>query len=294
MLIWGTRSPTLAEPLLQGTRWNSLGGAGNDVGIGNRYVGHEKVVVPAFPEGVEAAKVEAEITQAGAVGDPFGWGVAHGLVGARRRAGEDRHAPRAAARSARRSCSRRTSKPLPLPADVNLLPLNRGDTRRSAGATAASTVTVTVRRTGSLTASASVTAATVAGSALVGSDFVAKTQTLLFAAGVASVSFVVSIVNNTTAEPLETFSVALSAPSSGTSIADGTGVVTITDNDGALLATAIGGRRGRAARRRRAAAGVHPREGGVAAGAAERRLQRRHRDRRRPPGPAARARPPAA
>ena len=41
------------------------------------------------------------------------------------------------------------------------------------------------------------TAATVAGTALAGSDFTAKTQVLTFAAGVASVSFVVTIVNNT-------------------------------------------------------------------------------------------------
>jgi hypothetical protein len=100
-----------------------------------------------------------------------------------------------------------------------------------------------VRRTGSLAASASVTAATVAGSALAGSDFVARTQTLVFGVGVASMSFVVTIVNNTTAEPVETFSIALSAASAGTTIADGTGVVTITDNDGALMATAAGSAR---------------------------------------------------
>src|SRR3954451_20094029 len=75
LLIWATRSPTLAEPLLQGTRWNSLGGAGNDVASASRYVGHEKITVAAFPTGVDAAKVEAQITQAGAVGDPFGSGV---------------------------------------------------------------------------------------------------------------------------------------------------------------------------------------------------------------------------
>ena len=41
----------------------------------NRYLGHEQVVVPAFPQGVEAAKVRSLITQAGALGDPFGSGV---------------------------------------------------------------------------------------------------------------------------------------------------------------------------------------------------------------------------
>ena len=40
----------------------------------NRYLGREKVVVPAFPNGVEAVKVRSLITQAGALGDPFGSG----------------------------------------------------------------------------------------------------------------------------------------------------------------------------------------------------------------------------
>ena len=51
LLIWGTRSPTLAEPLLRGTRWGAQGGAGNDVASNNRYAGRERVTVPAFPAG---------------------------------------------------------------------------------------------------------------------------------------------------------------------------------------------------------------------------------------------------
>ena len=31
--------------------------------------------MPAFPGGVDAAKVESDVTQAGALGDPFGSGV---------------------------------------------------------------------------------------------------------------------------------------------------------------------------------------------------------------------------
>ena len=72
MVIWGTRSPVFAEPMLEGTRWSSLGGAANDVASANRYVGHVKVKVPAFPAGVDAARVDSEVTQAGAIGDPFG------------------------------------------------------------------------------------------------------------------------------------------------------------------------------------------------------------------------------
>jgi hypothetical protein len=75
MLFWGTRSPVLAEPLVTGLRWNALGGADNDVTSDNRYAGRELVTVPAFPGGVEAAKVESEISQAGALGDPYGSGL---------------------------------------------------------------------------------------------------------------------------------------------------------------------------------------------------------------------------
>jgi hypothetical protein len=126
MLIWGTRSPALSEPLLSGTRWNSLGGAGNDVASSNRYLGQERVVVPAFPAGVLAAKVESEVTQAGAIGDPFGSGVrtVHWVRGVGPVKIVFRHAGGEVSRSELISTNRAA---LPLPPDVNLLPLNRGD-----------------------------------------------------------------------------------------------------------------------------------------------------------------------
>jgi hypothetical protein len=74
-VIWGTRAPLLAEPLLRGSAWASTGGTQNDVGSSNRYVGTELVSVPAFDRPVEAAKVQSTITQAGALGDPYGSGV---------------------------------------------------------------------------------------------------------------------------------------------------------------------------------------------------------------------------
>jgi hypothetical protein len=74
-VIWGARVPTLSEPLLKGTAWGSTGGTGNDVGSANTYVGTEKVTVPAFKDPVVAAKVRSDITQAGALGDPYGSGV---------------------------------------------------------------------------------------------------------------------------------------------------------------------------------------------------------------------------
>ena len=75
MLIWGTRAPVLAQPLLSGSTWASRGGADGDVTSFSQYQGREQVTVPAFPEPVMAAKVRSDITQAGALGDPYGSGV---------------------------------------------------------------------------------------------------------------------------------------------------------------------------------------------------------------------------
>jgi hypothetical protein len=74
-VIWGARAPVLAEPLLTGTSWSATGAAQNDVSSSNDYLGVESVTVPAFPAPVLAAKVRSQITQAGALGDPYGSGV---------------------------------------------------------------------------------------------------------------------------------------------------------------------------------------------------------------------------
>jgi hypothetical protein len=129
LAIWGTRSPTLAEPLLQGTRWNSLGGASNDVASASRYVGRERIAVPAFPGGVTAAKVESEITQAGAIGDPYGSGVrtvwwVRGVGPVRI---QFRHTGGGVSEA---NLISTTLRPLAAPSDRNLLPLNRGDVMR--------------------------------------------------------------------------------------------------------------------------------------------------------------------
>jgi hypothetical protein len=75
MLIWGSRGPAVQQPLIDGMDWDSSGGASGDVTSSSSYVTTEKVKVPAFPDGVLAAKVRSEITQAGALGDPYGSGV---------------------------------------------------------------------------------------------------------------------------------------------------------------------------------------------------------------------------
>ncbi len=74
-VIWGARAPVLAEPLLHGLSWSATGGAQNDVTSTNDYEGTESITVPAFPMPVMAAKVSSQITQAGALGDPYGSGI---------------------------------------------------------------------------------------------------------------------------------------------------------------------------------------------------------------------------
>jgi hypothetical protein len=127
LLIWGTRSPVLAAPLLQQTRWSSLGGANDDVASDNRYVGREVVAVPAFPGGVEAAKVESQVTQAGALGDPYGSGVR--TVWWVRGVGPVKIVFRHAGGEVTEADLNSTNlAPMPLLPDANYLPFNRGNT----------------------------------------------------------------------------------------------------------------------------------------------------------------------
>jgi len=129
MLIWGNRSPVLAEPLLQGTRWSALGGAGNDVGSDNRYEGTQRVVVPAFPKGILAAKVVSTITQAGALGDPYGSGLrtvwwVYGVGPVKI------HFAHAGGDTSDAELLETSLKPRPAPVDTNYLPLGTGETAR--------------------------------------------------------------------------------------------------------------------------------------------------------------------
>ena len=126
MLTWGTRSPMLAEPLLRGTRWGSRGGADSDVASENRYSGAERITVAAFPGGVDAAKVESRITQAGALGDPFGSGIR--TVWWVRGVGPVRiRLDHAGGEVSSAELMSTNLAPRPLPSDANLLPFTRGD-----------------------------------------------------------------------------------------------------------------------------------------------------------------------
>ncbi len=74
-VIWGSRDPVLLEPLYKGLSWSSTGGADNDVVSTSQFIGVQSVRVPAFKTAVAADVVRSEITQAGALGDPYGSGV---------------------------------------------------------------------------------------------------------------------------------------------------------------------------------------------------------------------------
>jgi hypothetical protein len=74
-IIWGSRNPVLAEPLLRGISWAGTGGSQNDVSSTSTYLGQQQVTVPAFSHPVTAAEVQTQITQAGAIGDPYGSGI---------------------------------------------------------------------------------------------------------------------------------------------------------------------------------------------------------------------------
>ena len=127
MVIWGTRSPVLAEPLLRDTRWNSLGGANNDVSSSNTFEGLDRIVVQAFPKGVTAAKVVSQITQAGAVGDPYGSGVrtVWWVYGVGPVKVEFRHTGGEVSQAELVSSN---LTPINPPSDENYFPLNNGDT----------------------------------------------------------------------------------------------------------------------------------------------------------------------
>jgi hypothetical protein len=127
-VIWGNRSPLLVGPLLRGAAWASSGGAEGDVSSGSTYLGLELVTVPAFPAPVLAAKVRSEITQGGAIGDPYGSGIRttwwlYG-VGPVKTVFEHAGGPDAPLTTATLVSTSLTPKPTP--ADVNYFPLRKG------------------------------------------------------------------------------------------------------------------------------------------------------------------------
>ena len=97
-------------------------------------------------------------------------------------------------------------------------------------ATEGGTLTFTVTRSGNTASSGTVYYKTANGTALSGSDYKSKTGKLSFAAGQTTKTISISTVNNSVSESTEAMNVLLYNPGNGT-LADGTGVGTILDND---------------------------------------------------------------
>jgi len=89
------------------------------------------------------------------------------------------------------------------------------------------TVTLSAAQSGPVT----VNFATANGTAVAPGDYASQTGTLTFAAGELTKTITILVAGDTLDETDETFTVTLSNPSSGITLADGTGTGTITDDD---------------------------------------------------------------
>jgi len=114
--------------------------------------------------------------------------------------------------------------------------LSVGDASITEGASGTANATFPVTRTGSLTAPASVRIKTTDATATAPADYTAlAAQTLSFTAGQASRTVSVPVAGDTTLEGDETFTLDLSTPLSGATIADAQGVATIADDEAPTL-----------------------------------------------------------
>jgi hypothetical protein len=120
---------------------------------------------------------------------------------------------------------------------VPALTINDVSVAEGTGGTAAAVFTVTL--SASPTQPVTVAYATANGTAVAPGDYTAASGTLTFGAGVTTQTLSIALVTDSVVEPNETFSVLLSNPVNAT-IADGTGVATIVNDDaggGALTAS---------------------------------------------------------
>ncbi|HYE50843.1 MAG TPA: Calx-beta domain-containing protein [Azospirillaceae bacterium] len=115
-----------------------------------------------------------------------------------------------------------------VPPTLTLSPGTKAVAEGNAGTTS---ILFTVSLSDVLTTPVTVNYATAPGTAMSGIDFTAASGSLTIAAGTTSATFTVDVLGDTTGEPGETFTVALSG-ASGADIDSGTATVTITDDDG--------------------------------------------------------------
>ena len=95
--------------------------------------------------------------------------------------------------------------------------------------------TITVKRTGATSSGVSVNYATSNGTATSPDDYASSSGTLLFASGVATKTFMVPIVNDAQHEDPETLNLTLSNPQGAYLGTPSTAILTITDNDAAVV-----------------------------------------------------------
>ena len=108
--------------------------------------------------------------------------------------------------------------------------LSINDVSLTEGNSGTKLATFTVTLSAASTSTVTVNYATANGSATAGSDYVATSGTLTFAAGTTTKTLSVTVNGDTTGEPDETFLVNLSVPS-GATIADAQGIGTILNDD---------------------------------------------------------------
>ena len=122
--------------------------------------------------------------------------------------------------------------------DVAAPTLTIADVSVTEGNNGTRTVTLTVRLSSASATPVTVSYATANGTATAGSDYVAKSGTLTFAAGVTTQTFTITINGDRTAEPDETFGVTLSNPTGGAALGSpSAATVTIVNDDGAVPRT---------------------------------------------------------
>jgi hypothetical protein len=92
------------------------------------------------------------------------------------------------------------------------------------------TATLQICASAASTSPITVTYTTSNGTAMMGTDYTTTTATATIPAGQTCVNVTIPIIDDAINEPTETFTVTLTNPSNAT-IADGTGIVTILDND---------------------------------------------------------------
>ena len=122
--------------------------------------------------------------------------------------------------------------------DVVIPAIAVNDVTMAEGTGGVATAVFTVTLSAASTQTVTVAYATVNGTAVAPGDYASTAGTLTFAPGVTTQPVSVALVTDSTVEPTETFTLTLSTPTNAT-IADGTGVATLTNDDVVIPTIAV-------------------------------------------------------